>query len=271
MSRLAIATAERSSSCNSNHKDTRWQPLVGLDIVTFEDFNPCLYQSTREFLQVFQSSFTNWEWNCILAVYENGDGHMLREFYLRWAVKEAYTKALGVGMGCSFDSFETRMHLDADAGAAMQDGDGIYSYFLAHKNDAGQAQSEHDIEHRRQSCNVEAIQLSGSVILNPASPQLSSKGDCTFYLLPLWENDVFTGRENDTARRRALDQAKGCACICLVHAPSRNETSNNSDRDNPVGTNRFHLTVEWQSLEDLLSWHYQDYEWRTSSTKDVVP
>jgi phosphopantetheinyl transferase len=45
------------------------------------------------------------------------DESKLQEFYLRWAIKEAYTKALGLGMNVEFQSFEMRlMEVDGDTG-----------------------------------------------------------------------------------------------------------------------------------------------------------
>jgi phosphopantetheinyl transferase len=34
---------------------------------------------------------------------------MLKEFYLQWAIKEAYTKSLGLGMAMEFKSFVTML------------------------------------------------------------------------------------------------------------------------------------------------------------------
>jgi 4'-phosphopantetheinyl transferase len=56
---------------------------------------------------VFRLNFTKSEWDSIVD--HEGDD-MLNEFYLRWAIKEAYTKAQGRGMSLEFDSFETTLY-----------------------------------------------------------------------------------------------------------------------------------------------------------------
>jgi len=76
---------------------------LGLDIVVFDEYNRELYKSELDYVKVFRNSFTENEWDSILA----NRGNELREMYLRWSIKEAYTKALGVGMGLDFNSFET--------------------------------------------------------------------------------------------------------------------------------------------------------------------
>jgi 4'-phosphopantetheinyl transferase len=75
---------------------------LGMDIVVFDDFNRQLYDSMEDFVKVFREMFTDWEWRRIHST-EN----VLIEFYLRWAMKEAYTKALGVGLHLDFSAFET--------------------------------------------------------------------------------------------------------------------------------------------------------------------
>ena len=86
---------------------------VGFDIAMYEAPNPKLYSTTSEFLGVFKDSFTPSEWGCIVdssAAWfgrrRKSDESTRREFYLRWAVKEAYTKALGLGLGHEFGKFE---------------------------------------------------------------------------------------------------------------------------------------------------------------------
>ena len=69
--------------------------LVGLDIVVFEGYNPRLYADENEFLDIFRDNFTPREWAIIQSHYE----YRLEEFYIRWSMKEAYTKALGLEIG----------------------------------------------------------------------------------------------------------------------------------------------------------------------------
>ena len=88
------------AQCRTNNK-TR----VGFDIVVFEKLNTILYKSPEEFVEVFQSNFAASEWNAIQAA-----THVIQEFYLRWAIKEAYTKAVGDGMSFEFSSFETKLN-----------------------------------------------------------------------------------------------------------------------------------------------------------------
>jgi phosphopantetheinyl transferase len=105
-------------------RDSRFDSIqLGLDIVVYEDYNRRMYGSLDEFIEVFRDSFTSWEWNRINNDNFVCDDQRLKEFYLRWAIKEAYTKALGVGMSVEFSSFELRLAgVDDDGGTAGDKG-----------------------------------------------------------------------------------------------------------------------------------------------------
>lgn len=85
--------------------------VVGCDIVVQEPLNTQLYSSWGDFLQVFRESFTAQEWEIIVSA--KTSQARLHEFFFRWAVKEAYTKALGVGLGFDFASFVVSFQLPA--------------------------------------------------------------------------------------------------------------------------------------------------------------
>lgn len=157
--------------------------LVGLDIVVFEDYNPHIYKSTREFIDVFRDSFTALEWQLIHSVGENDDIHdftLLREFYLRWAVKEAYTKALGVGLGFDFGSFDT--HLD------------------------GQVRSLWDWV----ASSLEAEPCILGTVTTGLGPQETSSERWRFSFRPLFDDPT-----NKMGTSHPLTSMSGCACICV--------------------------------------------------------
>lgn len=91
-------------------------PLIGLDIVMFTSYRDTqhLYNGVEEFIEVFRDSFSPNEWNEIESIdcpnKEVETNPRLIEFFLRWSVKEAYTKALGLGMSLDFKSFHTQMY-----------------------------------------------------------------------------------------------------------------------------------------------------------------
>jgi phosphopantetheinyl transferase len=172
----------RLETCRDDH-DTNPSPLlVGLDIVVFEDYNPRMYESTREFIDVFHDSFSALEWKLIQSVGENGDVHdstLLREFYLRWAVKEAYTKALGVGLGFDFGSFHT--HLDEDVSS-------LWAWLSSSLEP--------------EPCIV------GTVTTGPGLQETSSER-WRFLFRPLFDPTSKIGKSHP------LGSMSGCACVCV--------------------------------------------------------
>jgi len=118
-------------------------PLVGVDIVKYEfrrDFPTC-----EDFFESLRFEFTEEEWNFInampqdeeldeataaasstqkVAESDTDDFIRLQRMYRRWAVKEAYTKALGQGLDFGFqrvesietsaDSFRPQIRVDGE-------------------------------------------------------------------------------------------------------------------------------------------------------------
>jgi phosphopantetheinyl transferase (holo-ACP synthase) len=80
--------------------------LLGFDIVVFNDYNRLLYSNAHDFLETFRVLFTIDEWVAMNA--PEDEFRVLREFYIQWCIKEAYTKALGMGLGFDFASFEVQ-------------------------------------------------------------------------------------------------------------------------------------------------------------------
>ena len=244
MARLKLVDSNHHHPC---------RPLVGLDIVTFDDYNSKLYNSLADFVHVFHESFTPWEWTCIQHAFP--EGKMLEEFYLRWAIKESYTKALGVGMGLPFDSFETRLefavHTGNDNGKEDQ---GIFEWMCRQAvstNDHSQSNNDNK--------DGPSTMLKGSVVVNPGTPKATSE-PCSFYFKPLWELDVY-------GSKRSWENVRGCACICIISQQSSSTPDDDTAALDLI--NGPHLrgsgahktptdicvTTGWQSLEDLISWH----------------
>ncbi len=149
---------------------------LGLDIVMFDGHKQTihLYESKVEFLQVFQQSFTPWEWDCITGTPIESDAR-IKEFFIRWSMKESYTKAIGTGMSTAFSSFETRLCGVDDDG---NKNNSLWSYV---------------------SSNTGHTHLKGEV----TQISVGSIESWEFIFKPLYKEEM----EN-------MDMC-GCACVCL--------------------------------------------------------
>lgn len=193
------------------NQQPRVQPvLVGLDIVVFEDYNPRLYDSTLEFVNVFQDSFSEWEWeNGILKFESYGPKVLLQELYLRWSMKEAYTKAMGLGMSAEFSSFETHLH---------------------------DTESEHQglsalIEHAE-----EGIYLTASIV-KTKSQEGSSLGDWDFFFRPLYVL-------SDDEPKPPL----ACACVCVGPKSSLHASAQSASTIIKTRKMHFEDLLRWHTI-----------------------
>lgn len=99
---------------------------IGLDIVTFDDY---LKQriSVNEFLGYYSESFTPYEWDRIC---HGSECSRIRNFYIRWAVKESISKAKGVGLAMDFASFQVLIDTFDCIESQMEDQKSLEDLFL---------------------------------------------------------------------------------------------------------------------------------------------
>jgi hypothetical protein len=201
---------------------------VGFDIAMYEAPNPKLYSTTSEFLGVFKDSFTPSEWGCIVdssAAWfgrrRKSDENTRREFYLRWAVKEAYTKSLGLGLGHEFGKFEVVF----GCCEGEQGGSGL----------------------------VEAIDTFGIEGSNTRDELIGKRLD-TLGTIRYGENDG-SSDQDDVWHFTFLElqggstdcNVMGCACVCIGPL----EAGSVSTCDGIV-------KEEVSTLEDVIRWHQRD-------------
>jgi len=149
---------------------------VGFDIVCYDVYNPRMYETIAEFVDVFQDNFAPSEWELIQQA-QNED-ELLHEFCLRWAIKEAYTKALGVGLGFDFGSFET--HLDVT-------GETLWGTVSSHDG---------------------MLKITGKVVQRAENERLLTE-HWMYCFQPLY---TCRGTENKVS---ASTKMSGCACSCV--------------------------------------------------------
>jgi len=245
-------------SSTDDDNDESLRSLLGLDIVSFDESiigeGKRLYSTFDEFLDVFEGSFTKWEWGRIRRM--SSGREKLREFYVRWAVKEALTKALGVGMGLDFSDFETR-HEGVDTGDNMDgSGDGLWKYIVDEYRRKKETATDHDC-----SIYTSAVALRGFVI-QPAtstsevwSPTHSGDkpGERTiiwdFHFVPL--SPPVTNRfNNDTSVTG--QEFGGCACVCLG---CREDKHGNGADQLPPPVSRCTVSIQKRSLDNLIAFH----------------
>jgi phosphopantetheinyl transferase (holo-ACP synthase) len=174
---------EATANKNNNHHPT---VFAGFDIVVFDEINVRMYDTVQDFVHVFRDNFSVNDFQYMEDRRNfDSDNHQLRELYLRWAIKEAYTKALGVGMGFDFGSFETVLD-DVSAGSSL------WTYVTSPL---------------QQHCDSSIFQTTGTVVFltnNKVDKYLARplREHWSFFFVPLYR---------DSSRSNMV----GCGCGCF--------------------------------------------------------
>jgi len=236
--------------------------VIGLDIAVWD---PMTAVSTREddLLQYFQSSFSDIEWNGIFSLLCNSNLRM-KEFHIRWSMKEAYTKSLGFGMSLNFGSFELLPSILDNAN----------DFRFEHTNDLSKFSWLHDLQ---QFSKTEAKEASSSrfdhrlIRVRHIKPNLRWDGSdenqrtefWNFWFLPLLQK---SNREQDTSIYTEVEkteisvsayQSFALACIC----------TGDSDLKKAARTTSSDARVQVENLlfDDLVCWHSKRRTYETFS------
>ena len=256
--------------------------VVGLDIVIFDaHYSPKLYNSFMEYIQVYEEYFTPSEWNDRIMMNSDtisdntrqNDMDILREFYIQWSIKEAYTKALGFGMNIDFQCFETEIDIstccviNSSTSDAIDDMDrrNRISYHDTLKVDsdnyectdrlwqwirhqccatmADNASNRHSHQQHYVVCTVGTVTQISSTPCNPDNinvtrPELHRprREHFYFYFYPIFGND-----KNDKS------DMIGCATIC--YGPIQELPSPSNDPNFPP------IHVQYKTLLQLIEYH----------------
>jgi phosphopantetheinyl transferase len=196
---VGVAFLDYTNNPYYNMLDTKSNisTLIGMDIVIFGYyFDDCkhLYSSQDEFLSVFKDYFTPKEWAHIQNAATTDCS--VKEFFLRWSMKEAYTKAIGKGMMTHFHSFEIT----------------ITTFFGKQEGEDEEVISLSDVvlSKRETSYFQGRIQKKLDVIDDDDDNGIDETMDWSFAFIP-WHSF-----EGEDAKEMPSTTASGCVCICAA-------------------------------------------------------
>ena len=205
-------------------KDNFSDVHIGLDLVVDEE------NKRETLLKYLRSSFTNWEWEQVSSL--NTEKEQCREILLRWSMKEAYSKALGLGLQIDFSLLEIIL-------------EGIEDYIHDEIYGEKRKSSRWDqvVQKNQQGSTVRAC-----VKLYRKSSQTSGRKEIE--KKEFWNFSFFDPVHLCTTNSQEdIDSIpSSCACVCIgpVMTPSKIKNF-----DVPI-------EVETLSFSDLLQWHKSD-------------
>lgn len=206
---------------------------IGFDVVMFDPYPAALYQGAVEFVEVFRDKLTCAEWEHLMGM-ASSDTELLREFYLHWAVKEAYTKAIGVGLGFDFSSVCVTLteieRSDGSNGSAKSARMSYGDYFASVVNSGSTPALVSAMVHLLTENRTEM----GRVALHPIFYHETSP--------------VLQGHSTS----RTLSDVAGCFCV-FVGGGDASSDSKHADVQPE-------LVVDWLDLEDLVCFHTMQKE-----------
>ncbi|KAL7520294.1 hypothetical protein ACHAWX_006462 [Stephanocyclus meneghinianus] len=237
---------------------------VGLDLVVFQYQKNEYIPTIHDFLKAFETSFTSWEWERIQYCRDSNtifrkrrsrsDESKLREFFLRWSIKEAYTKALGLGMHIDFSSFETRLH-GIDDIKNTDTKESIWDTVMSGINTTSSRSLQSTIQkksHERTSRKYVEFQhqysVLGEIVYLPHTSKKYTENEVwevIFVPIPVDED------ETHTTLKRDLKWSACDACACICRGPMfrrKNLLSSDSDDRAPV-------MIEHVEILDLINLH----------------
>jgi phosphopantetheinyl transferase (holo-ACP synthase) len=262
--------------------------IVGLDIVTFDDdmIKRLYSNSLDEFLNVFRDSFTKNEWNIGIqdptltlltssSNTNNDNGSKLKEFYIRWSMKEAYTKAIGIGMGLEFNSFE--IYLQQEENEIINDDNNNNNDDNQNNDDNNQNENTsmksvwNRIVVSQQQQQRDNNSSNDSDYMSMPTP--SSRPTCfhgrirflknnkdrddeffLFYFLPLQTTkrhmSVSSSKSSSTVPNQTATKAQeGCACVCVGSRSFQGKPSFTTSWRNDIN-------ISWTEIDQLLEVHH---------------
>lgn len=218
--------------------------MIGCDLVIFEARLNKYSRTVSDFLESFVGCYTPSEWQAITkdaSLLPRSDDNLLQEFYLRWAMKEAYTKALGLGLNIDLNSFETRLighDVDStDIEEVWKPNNGIWGSIITRMKNNNNGQRQHQFTFVGQV--IQTREPIASTIGKGPTPESEF---WVYTFIPLVEVGVV---ENSVQS----DNTASSGCVCVCGGPFNNEG------DAATSSKQHAIVIENLTLLELIQLH----------------